>query len=297
MHMKKQLLIMLAISLSIVGRTLSQDLMDLLNDDSKKTDYAYATFKTDRIVLGQSIELTQKGALGFTISHHFGRVNEGWYEFWGLDQSNIRFGFDYGLTDWLAIGVGRTSVNKTYDGSIKVKFLRQSKGYRKMPITLSYYGNMAITSLQWQYPERKNYFTSRMEFTHQLMIARKFGTRLSLQLTPTYIHRNLVATTRDQNDVFAVGAGGRIKITNRLSINGEYYYMLPGKTANDFYNSFSFGIDLETGGHVFQIFLTNSQGLIEEQFIAGTTGSWGHGDIHIGFNIHRTFQLYHPKKK
>jgi hypothetical protein len=272
-----------------------QDLMDLLEDEEPITEYTYATFKTTRIVNSQSIENPLNGSLIFIISHHFGRLNSGAYEFFGLDQANIRFGFEYGINDWLAVGIGRSSVRKTYDGFVKAKILRQSKGARNMPISLSYWGNVAITSLKWQDPERKNYFTSRMEYAHQLLIARKFGNRVSLQLIPTFIHRNLVERKVDQNDVWAIGAGGRVKITNRVSINAEYFYLLPGQTADDFHNSFSIGVDLETGGHVFQIYLTNSQGLIEEQFIARTDGKWANGDIHLGFNINRAFQLKKPK--
>lgn len=274
----------------------AQDLMDMLNSgEPQQTEYTYATFKATRIINGQSIENPPKGAMNFVISHHFGRVNEGWYEFWGLDQANIRFGFEYGITDWLAIGVGRTSVEKTYDGSVKVKFLRQSKGLRNMPISMSYYGDISCTSLKWSDPDRENYFSSRLQYLHQLLIARKFGQSVSLQLIPTYIHRNLVETEADQNDVWALGAGGRVKITKRLAVTGEYYYVMPGQTADDFYNSFSIGLDLETGGHVFQVYLTNSQGLIGQQFIPETTGNWGDGDIHIGFNINRTFQIVKPK--
>jgi hypothetical protein len=135
-----------------------------------------------------------------------------------------------------------------------------------------------------------------MEYVNQLLIARKFGQRISIQLMPTFIHRNLVETIEDQNDVWAIGAGGRIKVTNRLAITGEYYYLLPGATADEYYNSFSVGLDLETGGHVFQVYVTNSQGLIEEQFIPATTGDWFNGDIHIGFNINRTFQIVKSRK-
>ncbi len=294
--MKAKTFLLLAFVLLLGIQTGAQDLMDLLNEeDPKKIEYTYATFKATRVINGQSVELPPKGALNFVISHHFGRINDGWYEFFGLDQANIRFGFEYGITDWLAVGVGRTSVNKVYDGSLKLKFLRQSTGYRNMPVTMTYFGNVAITSLKWQDPERTNYFTSRMEYVHQLLIARKFGQRVSVQLMPTYVHRNLVETIDDQNDVFAVGLGGRVKITNRLAVTGEYYYLLPGQTADDYTNSFSLGIDLETGGHVFQLYLTNSQGLLEEQFIAETTGKWGKGDIHIGFNINRTFQVVKQK--
>ncbi len=302
--MKINLLLIICLALLVPSITIAQDLMDMLGDDqAQKTEYTYATFKASRIVNGQSIENPKKGALNFVISHHFGQINEGWYEFFGLDQANIRFGFEYGITDWLAIGIGRTSVNKTYDGSAKVKILRQSKGLKNMPLSLSYYTDVAITSLKWQYPERNNYFSSRLYYVHELLIARKFSKRISLQLTPAYIHRNLVPSTKDPNDIFAVGAGGRFKLTNRLAINAEYFYLLNGKTGysypdyneTQYHNSFSFGLDIETGGHVFQIYLTNSQGLIDSQFIPNTTGDWFNGDIHIGFNINRTFQIVKPK--
>jgi hypothetical protein len=271
--------------------------MDLLGEDEPQTtEYTYATFKTTRIVNGQSIENPPNGALIFIITHHFGPVNSGIYEFFGFDQgANIRFGFEYGINDWLAVGIGRSSFRKTYDGFIKAKILRQSEGLHNMPISLSYWGNMAITSLKWSEPERTNYFSSRMEYAHQLLIARKFGNAFSLQIMPTFIHRNLVERNIDQNDVWAIGAGGRVKISNRVSINAEYFYLLPGQTADDYNNSFSVGVDLETGGHVFQVFLTNSRGLIEEHFIAQTDGSWGNGDIRIGFNINRVFQVKKPK--
>ena len=274
----------------------AQDLMDMLNeDDTNKTEYTYATFKATHLINGQTIELPPHGALNFVISHHFGAINSGAYEFFGLDLANIRFGFDYGITRWLSVGLGRSSVNKTFDGNVKVKLLRQSSGARKMPFTMTLFANTTITSLKWQYPERTNYFSSRLQYGYQLLLARKFGSRLSLQLMPTLIHRNLVETIEDENDVWAVGAGGRFKVSNRVAVTAEYYYLLPGKTADDYNNVFSVGVDLETGGHVFQIYLTNTQGLIEEQFIPMTDGDWLNGDIFISFNINRTFQIVKNK--
>jgi opacity protein-like surface antigen len=294
--MKTRIRLIALLILLLGSRAVAQELMDLLSEDeSKKTEYTYATFKATRVINGQSIEIPPKGALNFVISHHFGAINSGAYEFFGLDQANIRFGFDYGITDWLSVGIGRSSVRKTYDGSIKARLLRQSNGAKNMPVTLTLFANTAITSLKWQNPEQTNYFSSRMEYAYQLLLARKFGTRLSLQLMPTFIHRNLVETIEDQNDVWAIGAGGRIKVSNRVAITGEYYYLLPGKTADDYFNTFSIGVDLETGGHVFQLYLTNTQGLIEEQFIPMTDGNWLDGDIFISFNINRTFQIVKKK--
>ena len=164
-----------------------------------------------------------------------------------------------------------------------------------MPVTLSYFGSMSIISLKWEEPERENYFSSRLQYSHQILVAKKFNRWLSLQLMPSMIHRNLVPTKEDENDVFSIGIGGRAKLTDRFAVTGEYYYLIPGKTADDFTNSLSFGVDIETGGHVFQLYLTNSLGLIEQQFIPMTTGKWSEGDIHLGFNISRTFVIKRKK--
>lgn len=272
-----------------------EDLLQLLEPEPG-TEYTYATFKASRIVNGQSIEGPAKGNLIFVVSHQFGRINQGAYELFGLDQARIRLGFEYGITAWMAVGIGRSSLNKTFDGFIKLKLLRQSAGLKAFPVSVSYFANIALNSLKWAEPERKNYFSSRLSYAHQFLVARKFNRWLSLQITPTMIHRNLVQTRKDQNNVFALGVGGRMKISNRTSVNFEYFYLLPGQTADDFENSLSIGFDIETGGHIFQLYLTNSQGMIEEYFVAQTTGKWLDGDIHFGFSITRTFD-FHSKRK
>jgi opacity protein-like surface antigen len=264
-------------------------------ENEEEIEYATGAFKSSRVILGHSIENPPNGGLVFIVQHHFGQINDGWYEFFGLDQANIRLGFDYGINNWLAVGIGRTSVQKVYDGYMKARILRQSTGGKKMPLSVTYLGTMGITSLKWAEPERENYFSSRISYVHQLFIGRKFTPNLTLQIAPTLVHRNLVETKEDQNDVWSIGAGGQYQVLTWLTINAEYYYLLPGTTADNFRNSFSLGVDMETGGHVFQIFVTNSRGLIEQQFIPQTSGSWGDGGIHIGFNIHRTFQVKTPK--
>lgn len=275
----------------------SQDLMDLLNDSvPAKKEYVYATFKTSRVINGHSVENPANGVLNFIISHRFGKINEGAYELFGLYKSTVRFGLEYGVNDRLAVGIGANSYQKTYDGFIKYKLLRQTEG-KGMPISLSLYSSMDINSLKWQYPERKNHFSSRLSYVHQLLIARKFNRNISLQLSPTYIHRNFVPKIIDENDIFALGAGGRYKITNRLSVNGEYFYLMPGQTADEFQNSLSFGVDLETGGHVFQLHITNTQPMFDRAFISQTEGKWNKGDIFFGFNISRVFTIKKPKIK
>lgn len=272
------------------------DLMDMLGDTEPTTDYAFATFKSTRISLGQSVENPANGNLIFDIQHHFGPANSGFDDFFGLDQATTRLGLQYGLTDWLVVGIGRTTLEKTVDGSLKAKLLRQSTGAVNMPVSVSYFGSMALSTLKLADPVRTNYFSSRLSYAHQLLIARKFSPAISIQLSPTFIHRNLVEKNIDDNDVLALGAGGRFKLSNRVSLNLEYYYVLSTQTAKDYDNSLTLGFDIETGGHVFQLFLTNSQGIIEEHFIPRTSGKWLNGDIHFGFNITRTFVLKKPKE-
>jgi hypothetical protein len=291
--MKKNITLFSFFLLFISQNIKSQDLMDLLGNDKPSKEFATAAFKTTHLILGQSIENVAKGHLNFIIAHHFGRVNEGSYNFWGLDQSTIRIGLEYGITDKLEVGLGRSSYQKTIDGFVKYKILRQNN--MNMPISISYFGGMAINTLKWEDPTRDNFFSSRLSFVNQLLIARKFTDNLSLQLMPSFVHKNLVKRVIDQNNIFAIGGGGRYKLTKRLSVNAEYYQLLPGQTADDFDNSLSLGVDIETGGHVFQLFFTNSQPLFERGFITETQGKWNKGDVFFGFNIIRTFAVVKPK--
>jgi opacity protein-like surface antigen len=291
--------------LILSGNLFGQDLDVLLNAETKPTiNYTTATFKASRIINGHSIQQMKKNQLDFRISHRFGTLNDGAYGLWGLDHSNIHFSLEYGLTDWLMLGVGRGSLNKIYDGFAKFRILRQSSGAKTMPISLSYLTTMEITSEHFPTTPvyltdttstpRINYASSRFTYVNQILIARKFNDKFSFQLTPTWVHRNLVPTELDQNDIFAMGFGARYKLTKRLSVNAEYYYKLDPNAKYlepRTYNSASIGVDIETGGHVFQIMLTNSIGMREGTFIPKTTDSWTNGGIHLGFNISRVFTL------
>jgi hypothetical protein len=295
MHLRVFLVISLWCSFGVLN---AQDLDQLLNEatqNASQTDYTTATFKSTRIINGHSIERMPARQLDFRISHRFGRVNTGSYNFYGLDESLVHLGFDYGITNWLMVGVGRGSYQKTFDGLLKFSILRQSKGKKNMPVSLSYFTSMAVNTLR---DPNIQYFWSRMSYVHQILVARKFNERFSLEINPTFVHRNLVGTEIDPNDIFSFGIGGRFKITKRLAFNAEYYYVIP--PANDFpsqpvYNPLSVGIDIDTGGHVFQIFLTNSEAMIEKGFIGETTGRWSKGDIRIGFNISRVFSFNKQK--
>ena len=276
------------------------DLMAQLEQEASAKDpvnYTTAIFKTTRLINGHSIENVAKGVLDVKISHRFGTLNTGFYELFGLDNASMRMGVDYGITPYLMVGIGRSTFQKTYDGFFKLKLLRQSSGLKNMPVSLSLVSTMAVQTLRWADPDRENYFSSRLSYTHQLLVARKFSESLSLQLMPTFIHRNLAIRADEPNDLWALGIGGRQKLSKRVSVNVEYYYMLPDSKLDGTSNSLSVGFDIETGGHVFQLHFTNSTAMTEKNFISETTGKWERGDVLFGFNISRVFTIGKSKKK
>src|SRR5690606_1928104 len=273
------------------------DLLDLLDKESEaKTDYTTATFKTTRLINGHSIEHVARGVLDLRISHRFGLVNSGLYEFFGLDQATTRIGLDYGINNRWMVGIGRSTYEKQLDGFMKYKLLRQASGNKNMPVTVSALGAMVYKTQKFDNPSRENFQSSHLYYTFQVMVARKFNESISFQVMPTVNHYNLVPGTTLSNDLFALGAGGRIKITKRITINAEYYYQLPGYKFSDTQNSVGIGVDIETGGHVFQLYFTNSTGMTERTFISETTGDFLKGDVHFGFCISRVFTLKDPRK-
>ena len=197
------MMIMAAVSGQVIAQQ-EQDLLSLLGRE-ETTEYAAASFKTNRVINLHSLENTAPGVLDAKISHRFGFLNGGFYELFGLDQATIRIGLDYGITDRLAIGVGRSSFEKTYDGFAKFKILRQRSGSKNVPVTVALLGSAAIQTTRWADPDRDNLFSSRLYYTGQLIIGRKFSNAFSLQLSPTIVHRNLVKTFEEENDVLAIG--------------------------------------------------------------------------------------------
>ena len=295
MNWRNWILLLALVPVQYHLRAQDADLLSLL-DDQEVTEYATAAFKTNRVINLHSLESTAGGVLDFKINHRFGFINGGAYEFFGLDNAMMRLGFDYGITDRLTAGIGRSSFQKAFDGFLKYKILRQSSRKKVMPVTLAMVAAGSLNSVKWADPTRENYFSSRLFYTYQLIVGRKFSDRLSLQLSPTVVHRNLVATRAEKNDVLALGAAGRVKLTNRLAINAEYIYVLPNQLGPDYHNSLSLGIDIETGGHVFQLHFTNSTSMIEKGFITETVGQWQKGGIHFGFNVSRVFTIVSPSR-
>lgn len=254
------------------------------------------TFYDTRIVNGQSVETNNEGVMKFIIAHRFGTINGGAYELYGLDQSTIRIGFDYGITDNLTVGIGRSSNEKTFDGFIKYKILTQ-KNSSKSPVTITLYSGVAARGLKFSDPERENKFEHRLAYSNQLLIARKWNDRISTQLMPSLLHRNLVQRSEEKNDIISVGSAARYILSKKVTLSFEYYYALPDQLEDSFKNSLALGLDWETKGHVFQFHLGNSLGMTEKFFIGETTGSWSDGDIRFGFNITRDFKIKGRKER
>lgn len=281
------------------------DLLAELEQEAKpQTEYAFATFKGTKVVNLQSNELPGKGVLQYTILHRFGAFNNDFlYNFMGLDNAQVRLTLDYTPFSWLNVGLGHTGFLKTYDAFAKYRLFRQSKGKVNMPVSITGFSGLYYSAQRFNDELPRN-TSDRFRYVNELVIARKFNQDLSLALVPTLVHSNVVETREDNNTVMALGLAGRYKFTDMHALTLEYVYQLnpngyidPATNQRQLYNnSLSLGVDIETGGHVFQLFLTNSRGVAEPYVFAETTGSWLDGDIHFGFNISRVFTIQKPKE-
>ncbi|SHH38093.1 hypothetical protein SAMN04488109_3943 [Chryseolinea serpens] len=288
--MKKSHTLALTLFLLPLFASAQDDLLGELEKNTSAPTYIAQTFKGSRLVNGHTVETTGAGTLEFIFAHRFGRLNGGAYELFGLDDAFVRIGLEYGITDNLSVGVGRNSVDKTIDSYLKYRVLRQSKS--GVPVTITAFGSAAYQTSPRKEDAPDGFQNSdRLAYTGQLLIARKFTSSFSLQLMPTIVHKNYVADNTGANDQVAIGVGGRIKVSRSVSLNAEYYYRVNPDASTPYKDALGFAIDIETGGHVFQIVLTNTRGMIERAFITETDGDFFDGDIHLGFNVTRAFQL------
>jgi len=274
------------VSLSLHG----QDLLDQLKETGGRPEPVSSTFKGTRIINGQSVETRGEGNLDVVISHRFGRLNSGAYQLFGLDEANIRLGMEYAFSDRISVGVGRNSLSKVYDSYLKFRFLDQKKN--GFPLTLAWVSDVSINTLKR--PELPMNTRRRMSYVNQLLIARKLSSAVSLQLMPSLLHRNLVPTADIPNTTLLLGIGGRVMISKRVGITGEYYYSSEDQLGGS--NSLGVGVDIETGGHVFQLHFTNAAAMTPSGFLPPAQGDFFDGDIHLGFNVFRSFQTGNGRK-
>ena len=259
------------------------DLLDLIDDNLEKTYPVKATFKAKRVVNSQSIEMPKPKILDFMILHRFGSMSNGAYDLFGMDEAVIRFDLKYGLSDKISIGIGRSSLNKTYDIFAKLKIFGQRTGHRSFPITLVFFSKMEIETIV-----KDMSLNDRYTYDFQFLLAKKLNRSFSLQLMPTLIHRNLVDTNSDSHDLISLGVGGRMKMTKRTSINFDTFFPI-GKRSEKYRQGWGIGYDIETGGHVFQLMITNARGSFESEYIENASGTLEDLNLYLGFNIARVF--------
>ncbi|PCJ84685.1 MAG: hypothetical protein COA57_08885 [Flavobacteriales bacterium] len=313
MNFSKYILFLVFI-LSFLSITAQDDLMDMLEaemQDTSENENVWATFKAIKVINAQTIETVKGKSLDFRVGHRFGNIIEqasgsgGFHEFFGIDNAaDIRISFDYGITDNIQIGFGRSKQMEALDGSFKWRFLSQTEN-SKMPVSAVWFTSAAFTPARDPDSLYQN-LAHRLSYVHQLVIARKFSSWLSLEVLPTIVHRNVVRRyfnekgQEEENTFFALGIAGRIKVTKRIALVADYFHLFSNyrsATADtrdpftNYYAPLGVGVEIETGGHVFTINFTNSGGITENNFLPNTTDSWSTGAFKYGFNISRVFHF------
>ncbi|MEN2401266.1 DUF5777 family beta-barrel protein [Flavobacterium sp. MC2016-06] len=271
--------------LLLVTMAYSQDdLLKSLDSTQVQDSYSTATFKALQLVTLQSTKMPAKKEFYFVVSHRFGSVKDGFDSFFGLDNATTKLGGIYGVTDWLSVSLSRHTLNKMYETGLKYRLMRQNDNF---PVDIVGYSVADINTFleKDQYPGLE--FKNRVTTVQQVLISRKISQKLSLELVPSFVHKNLYNPDIENDNQFSVGGGGRYKITKRLSVNLEY--MNNFNKPNFYENPLSVGLDIETGGHVFQLIFTNSQSMSESGYLTNASGDWGKGDFFFGFNLYRVF--------
>ncbi|MBK5283804.1 MAG: hypothetical protein JJE25_00240 [Bacteroidia bacterium] len=303
--MKKNNLLLIIFLLLFAFNSNAQDsLMTLLQSNTAGVnEKVIATFKSTKIISAQTNETLKRHNLDFRVSHLFGNMGTeagggGIHTLYGLDQSNdIRISFDFGITDRLMVSVGRNKRQENLSGAVKFRVIEQTTNGH-IPVALTVFANTAYTPKYDPFkddPVNNSSGLRRINYFAQAIIARKFSSRFSLEILPSFLHRNVIdlnSNPEDKNDLLYLGAGGRLKLTKSFGIIADYFHSFREKSSRiTFYDPLSLGIEIETGGHVFSVMFTNAVGLLENDFIPNTTDSWGNGGSKFSFNISRIFKL------
>ncbi len=266
--------------------------------ETQLPEYVEQTFSSTRMYSSHTIETMYQGEMSFILGHRMGKLNQGAENLWGFYSASTRLGLDFGVKDWATVGVGIHTINKIFDGFAKFRLIRQCSGIKEFPVTITYYTSAEIRSNKLDIAESEVNFSRRLSFTHQLLIARKFNDNFSLQLMPTLVHRNLVKTSGDKNNVFSIGAMGRYKISRRVAVIAEYFYVFPDQiklteSGREHQNPFALGIEIFTGRrHAFQICLANVQAMNDRNYLTENSEKFSKDGMNIGFNISTVFTLF-----
>lgn len=286
----KYLLSLILVFFTISFASAQEELLNQLDSvKSTEKEIEMSAFKGLQICNMQSTKLASKGEWYMIVSHRFGDLKEGFDNFFGLDNALTKIGGIYGVTNWLTLSASRHTYNKLYELTAKYKLANQEiDGF---PVTIVGYNTMDINSAlkKSEYPKLQS--SDRFAFTTQLLVSRKFSEKFSFELAPIYVHKNLYDDTMEQKDQFLIGAGARYKIAKRLSVNLEYAARLsmPEGFTSPYQNPLTVGLDIETGGHVFQLVVSNSQPMNDVAVFSNASGNWNGGSIYFGFNMYRSF--------
>ncbi|WP_456440642.1 DUF5777 family beta-barrel protein [Psychroserpens sp.] len=282
--MKKLLFMLICAPLLAIGQ---DDLLGEINIEPIESQYASAAFKGLKVVNFESTKLVSKNEMTLIVSHRFGSIKNGFESFFGLDDAVTRLNFIYGISDAINVGISRSSFQKIYEASAKYRLFRQQEN--SFPFTVVGFNSILVNTALEKANLPKLEFKDRLGYTAQLLISRKVSTNLSLELAPTFFHDNYVQLNNQDNSQFALGAGLRYKLTKRWSFNADYGWHLNRADSSPFRNPLSIGMDLETGGHVFQMHFSNAQAMNTNGFLGQATGDWSDGNIYFGFNLSRVF--------
>ena len=264
-----------------------------IEDSLPVTEKVTGAFKSTRVINAHSLEMLSRGDMDFRILHRFGFVSDGVKQLFGLDAASFRMSFDFGITDNLTLGVGRSTFRKELDGFVKQRIFQQTKGAKNIPFTLVIAAGYTVYTQEVL--GSKPTVADRSAYYVQLIAGRKFSQKFSLQLSPILVHTNIPFVITDDRKIFAMRGGARYKVSKRTAITADYHYPF-GQFDKNYTNPLSLGVDIETGGHVFQLHFSNATGLNERAYITQTTGDFFKGDVRLGFNISRMFKVGRKKK-
>ncbi|PST84565.1 hypothetical protein C7T94_00025 [Pedobacter yulinensis] len=309
--------LLFSVSLSILPFSgIAQDELEKALATQTSPEKVSATFKSPKLINIQTSETIHRHELDFRVDHRFGDIaghNGGMSNFFGLDQStDIRIGFDYGISDRLTAGLARAKgagpATQLYEGSLKFRLTEQSND-DGMPFSTTLFGSATASAMRASEDVtaatayRK--FADRLSYVAQAVLARKFTPAFSFEVVPTYVHRNFTAYN-DENDLFALAVGGRLKVSKRMALVADYTVPFRTKSSKDyieavngaaFYHVLGAGLEIETGGHVFHLNFTNATAIQESQFIPETTSTWTKGQFRWGFSIARRFSFHRKDAK
>lgn len=288
----KPLLVPFLFLCSLAAQAQESDLFDVFEEDTKR-EVVYATFKGTQLINASTNETPGEGVLQFMMAHRFGSFNDDYlYNFFGLDNAQVRMQLDYGVTDRLNIGIGRSSFLKVADGFIKYQLLQQQQGTRTVPVSIALHSSTNYRNARYT-DGIDHSMSDRFSYMHQAIIARKWNRKLSTLLSPSVVHFNLVPTAQDPNTTAHVSLGARYKISNRMALTGESTLLSNREFSSGerYTTPFALGVDIETGGHVFQLHISNTRAMNGPYWMARNPYIASNGGLFLGFNISRVFTI------